>query len=149
MKHRLLSYYRLERKPIRTVNIDTGAPIVVRETAQRALQNARVRAEWSEYTDDQVRLRIVADDDLDLSYLDQDMYTDKYRADIRAKAESEGGTGIIGEYFDGKTWNHADSCYGFIGEDWRGSGYDIDIMRSTLDQYLASLEVCPTCGRAR
>jgi hypothetical protein len=148
MKNRLLSYYRIERKPIRTVNIDSGAPIVVRETATRALRNARVRAEWSELSDDQVRLRVVVDDDLDLSYLDQDMYTDKYRADVRTKAENEGGTGIIGEYFDGETWIHADSVYGFIGDDWKASGYDIDIMRATIDAYRA-LVVCPTCGRAR
>jgi hypothetical protein len=54
--------------------------------------------------------------------------------------------GIIGEYFDGEKWQHADSCFGFVGEDWKYSGYDTDIMQVTLNA-IKEARVCRCCGR--
>ena len=58
----------------------------------------------------------------------------------------EGVWGIVGEYFDGERWRHADSCFGFVGDDWKNSGYDTDIMRATVDAS-EDARVCRCCGR--
>jgi hypothetical protein len=141
--------YLKARKAQTVRTIDTGRYVIIQERASDVLRAVKIRAEWSEAeSQDLVRLRVEPDQDLDLSYLDQDCYTDRYRAEVREHAERDGGTGIIGEYYDGETWQSTDSVWGFIGDDWKGSGYDIDIMRATLDA-LAELDHCPTCGRPR
>ena len=58
----------------------------------------------------------------------------------------QGVWGIVGEYFDGEVWQHADSCFGFVGDDWKNSGYDTDIMQATLDA-ARDASVCRCCGR--
>src|ERR1700693_6591303 len=63
-----------------------------------------------------------------------------------AKVNREGVWGVIGEYFDGEQWRHADSCFGFVGDDWKDSGYDTDIMRATLDESSGARD-CRCCGR--
>jgi hypothetical protein len=60
--------------------------------------------------------------------------------------DRDGVWGIVGEYFDGERWQHADSCFGFVGDDWKNSGYDTDIMRATLDE-AKDVSVCRCCGR--
>lgn len=52
------------------------------------------------------------------------------------RANREGVYGIEGQYRHPVTgeWIDADSVWGFIGDDWRGSGYDIDIMAETMAQ---------------
>jgi hypothetical protein len=134
--------------------------------AKHALQNAKTRAEWyekecGEHDDPEmgsVRLRIVPDECADLADLDGDTFNPKVNPEIpRARLEREqkeyhdkidrdGVWGVIGEYYDGETWQHADSCFGFVGEDWKDSGYDVDIMQTTLDA-ANSIETCPTCGQ--
>lgn len=92
-----------------------------------------------------VRLQIVADDCNSYDDVYGDMFNPKANPDIpparlerERKAEEDridrlGVVGIIGEYWDGERWQHAESCFGFVGDDWRDSGYDVDIMRATLD----------------
>jgi len=29
-------------------------------------------------------------------------------------------------------WDHMDSCWGFVGDDWKDSGYDIDFKEAGL-----------------
>jgi len=107
--------------------------------AMQALRNAKTRAQWylqedtSEIPEEMgaVRLRIVPDDCPDLSFLDQDCSEDCRKREYD-RANNDGVWGVIGEYWDGKEWQHADSCWGFIGNDWQNSGYDTDIMHSTL-----------------
>ena len=125
-----------------------GSYVLVQEQASAALRSAKIDAAWSEYDNDQVRLRLVPDDDVDLSWLDQDHYSEKYRSEQRQRADQDGCWILVGESLDGEEWIVADSCGGFIGEDWKGSGYDDDIKRSTMDQFEA-LEICPTCGRPK
>lgn len=70
----------------------------------------------------------------------------------RERANNDGVYGIVGEYCPtgdecddiwhsesrdghrtcGCEWEHADSVWGFIGDDWKSSGYDIDVMSATL-----------------
>ena len=125
--------------------------------AKWALSNARTRLEWekhevAEYSSGEaidpkrgdVRLRIVPDETCSLEDLEGDSFNPKANPDIPAsrlqrdredfiaKVNREGVWGIVGEYFDGE-WQPADSCFGFVGDDWKHSGYDTDIMRATLD----------------
>jgi len=139
--------------------------------AKHALFNAQTRLEWdkhevAEYSSGEaidpqpgsVRLRILPDDHVDLDNLFGDTYNPQVNSDIpetRLEREREqevdrvnrdGVWGIVGEYFDGEEWQHGDSCWGFVGDDWKHSGYDTDIMHATLNA-AQSIRVCPTCKR--
>lgn len=136
-----------------------------------ALSNARTRMEWelhevAQYSSREpispkrgnVRLRIVPDDICSLEDLEGDLFNPRANPGIPdsrlqrdrevfiAKVNREGVWGIVGEYFDGEAWQHADSCFGFIGDDWKHSGYDTDIMRVTLDA-ARNARICLSCSR--
>lgn len=122
---------------------------IVGEMARCALDRARTSIEFSQLTAcNLVRLRIEPDESPDLSWLDQ---TDEQMGrgfeqqakQIRATALAEGVWGIIGEYNAGDGWTHADSCWGFIADEWKDSGYDYDIMAETIRQLRA---VAPSAG---
>lgn len=113
--------------------------------ASAALSYARTLQAWSDvggYIGDEddnepdvgaVRLRVVEEQYPDLSYLEQrDVYTERQAKEVYDRANRDGCTGIVGEYFDGDEWVHADSVYGFIGDDWNASGHDMDVMNATL-----------------
>jgi hypothetical protein len=136
-------------------------------TARNALSNARTRIAWAKHDADEhnpqrgdVRLRIVPDDYATFEDLTGDVYSTSANPDIpasrlkrEAKIEMErinrlGVVGIIGEYFDGEQWQHADSCFGFVGDDWKNTGYDTDIMQSALDA-ARSVKVCRCCNRPK
>jgi hypothetical protein len=139
--------------------------------ASWALSNARTRIEWdkhevAEYSSgepidpkrSQVRLRIVPDETCSLEDLGGDCFNprvnpnvptsrlERDRKEFIEKVNTEGVCGIVGEFFDGERWQHADSCFGFIGEDWKHSGYDTDIMQATLNA-AQEVRVCRCCGR--
>lgn len=139
--------------------------------AQWALSNARTRLEWNkhqvaEYSSGEaidpkrgnVRLRVIPDETCCLEDLEGDSFNPnanpeipesrlkRDREEFIARVNREGVWGIIGEYFDGEQWQDADSCFGFVGEDWKHSGYDTDIMRATLDQ-AKDARICRCCGR--
>lgn len=139
--------------------------------ASWALSNARTRLEWekqevAEYSSGEaidpkrsdVRFRVVPDETYSLEDLEGDCFEPHVNPDIPAsklqrdreefiaKVNHEGVWGIVGEYFDGETWRHADSCFGFVGDDWKHSGYDTDIMRTTLSA-ARDARVCRCCGR--
>lgn len=127
-------------------------------TAQGCLNCARVRIAWDardgqtvdEFergTDAQlgdVRLRIVADTDVDVADLFGDCFNPDVNTDIpRSKLEREekaeleranrdGVWGVQAQWFDGQRWETTDSCYGFIGEDWKGD-YEIEAMESAME----------------
>ena len=119
-----------------------------------ALSNARTRMAWekhevAEYSSGEpidpkrgnVRLRVVPDELCSFEDLEGDCFEE-----FIAKLNQEGVWGIVGEYFDGEVWQHADSCFGFVGDDWKNSGYDTDIMQATLDA-ARDAGVCHCCGR--
>lgn len=94
-----------------------------------------------EETESPVRLRIVPDETMyDDSYIDSwsesDEKKNKIKEELWDRIASEGVWGIVGEYrtIDGN-WEHADSVWGFIGNDWQNSGYDTDVMSTTLQTY--------------
>jgi hypothetical protein len=140
--------------------------------ARWALRNAKTRMEWDkkngqivgeyerhhEAKRGDVRLRIVADESIDLDNLFGDTFNPDVNTDIHPqrlererqaeidRVNRDGVWGIVGEFFDGEEWQHADSCFGFIGEDWKDSGYDTNIMASTLEQ-AKNTRVCRACKR--
>lgn len=169
MNTQLLKAYLKERAPHFQQFLGGGSK-TYQTMATYAIREVRTRMEWEaldgeivgEYDRDQdretgsVRLRIVADDccnfdDLEGDTFDPDVNSDVPRArlereqkEFREKVNRDGVWGVIGEYFNGKEWVHVDSCFGFVGEDWKESGYDIDIMRATIDAmraYLSSVNV--------
>jgi hypothetical protein len=83
-----------------------------------------------------LRLRLVPDETCSLEDLEGDCFNPKANPDIPAsqlqrdheafiaKVNREGVWGIVGEFFDGERWQHADSCFGFVGDDWKNSGHD-------------------------
>ena len=139
--------------------------------AKWALSNARTRFEWDkhevgEYSSGNpidpkrgnVRVRVVPDELCSLDDLEGDCFNPKANPDNSAsrlerdrkefieKVNAEGVWGIIGEYFDGEAWQTADSCFGFVGDDWKHSGYDTDIMHGTLHA-AHNIKVCRCCKR--
>jgi hypothetical protein len=145
-------------------------------TARRALYAARIDAEWEslggyefgpdlatpkapplpddvtsyfagEYRRDpgHVRVRAVLDECPDIELM-LGTLPDRARDRELSRIYDRGVWTLCGEYWDGESWQVADSCGGFIGADWRYSGYDTDIMAATIDAY-RSLEHCPTCHR--
>lgn len=100
---------------------------------------------WTEGDDDAViRLNIVNDYDGWEHVMDFDCehkgctprnYCSVHKAEAK-RVEREGAYGIVGEYrtLTGE-WERVDSVWGFVGDDWRNSGYDIDIMAATMDAY--------------
>jgi hypothetical protein len=66
----------------------------------------------------------------------------KHKCDEARRCEREGVYGLVGQARDSHgQWHTADGCWGFVGDDWRGSGYDTDIMRAALD-LLDNIEGC-------
>lgn len=88
--------------------------------------------ENNEDPDGLVRFRIV--EDLDGSTDVNFDGTEKEIEKVRERANQLGLWGIVGEYRLTPTsgWWPADSVWGFVGDDWRDSGYDVDIMANTL-----------------
>jgi len=121
---------------------------------------ARFRAEDESET---VRLLYVADSDgsAALEWLDQtpeQMGMSKgqweaIRKRERARAESDGVFGLLGQYRTGQDedWETGDSVWGFIGSDGLDAGgYAPDIMAQTLDALdKAREECCRTCKRPK
>lgn len=145
----LQTVYRAERAPLHTFNVDTGAPVVVRERASQALRNARVKVRWEaaggyvgefdprgwsrppEDTAEPGFVRLVIRPD-DSPFEPWDAPA-RYLEEQRQRADRDGMWGVEAEFWDGSEWETVDSVWGFIGEDWRGSGYDIDLMSAALD----------------
>lgn len=123
------------------------------QTANHALHEARTKRAWdmaggdfvgpNDYRDDpesddpKVRIAILPDDSADLSWLDETGKRDKVQLE---RAKRDGCWGMVGQFWNGTEWENADSIWGFIGDDFRNSGYDTDIMHATLKAYNESLE---------
>lgn len=124
------------------------------ERASQAIYAARIIAEWEEldgvavfegdpYDDSQdsrVRILIRVDDDpstamdFDCGILGCEQDCRIHKAEAR-RIERNGVVGIEGQYRSSleADWVHADSVYGFVGDDWKDSGYDVDVMSQTLE----------------
>lgn len=114
--------------------------------ARWAILSARTRVEWDKHEGEDVKLDIEPDDTWDMDNLKGDCFDPRWINHItpeRLKQEEkafeqrvydEGVWGMVGRAkckCCGE-WHVADSVWGFVGDDWENSGYDIDIMRETL-----------------
>ena len=107
-----------------------------------------------------VRLRIVPDEFADLDSLLGGMFDpevvgrypggarrlEKEKQDYIEKIEQDGVWGIIAEYWNGESWQETDSCWGFVGNDWKEDLLDFE--SAAMIAYRAQLH-CPTCGRPK
>jgi len=102
-----------------------------------------------------VKLDVRDDYDADLSWLDQ---TDdqmgggfeRQAKEQKQRAHDYGCYGIVGMYRinESDDWDEADSVWGFIDDDWKDSGYDIDVMATTIDALKNRLRSrCKDCRR--
>lgn len=58
----------------------------------------------------------------------------KHKCDQARRIEQSGGYGIVAEARDALgEWHETYACWGFVDEDWKGSGYDTDAIASALD----------------
>ena len=158
----IMELYRENRKP-------SFAPYnekrLYMRSAKSALQGARWRINAEKTRKDfdaneNVRLHIVPDEVCSYEDLDGDTFNPIQNPDIKPeilareeqrehdRIDRDGVWGVVGEYFDGEKWQHADSCFGFVGDDWENSGYEIDIMAATLES-LKTVHTCECCGRPK
>lgn len=131
--------------------------------AQQALRNAKIIKRFLEFDGDvvnefasndspdtypgsdnpytgPVRLKIIADEmPYDDSYLDtwdlSERALEHERQHLRDNIERNGVYGLTSEFWNGSEWIETYSCWGFIGEDWRNSGYDTDAMQAAIDGF--------------
>ena len=108
--------------------------------ALSAMRDARTAVAWekAERTG-LVRLDVVPDEEMyDDSYIDtrddvSQATRDKMRAKLWKTIEREGVYGLRAQLRVDGRWQDVDTCWGFIGDDWKDSGYDSDLMRAALD----------------
>ena len=118
-------------------------------TAKAAFRAAKVRDEFE--ARDDVRLTIVPDSDMCFSdwLVCEDGLTEQQINELKDTAMDEGFWGVVGEFCDDvdgeEVWVQVDSVWGFLGSGWRDSGYDTDIMESTLAAAAERDERCFAC----
>jgi len=98
--------------------------------ASGAYRGAKTNVAFEEATViGKVRLRVEVDADPSTAYWTKEDFE---------LADKEGTWGIITEFrcpLCGN-WEHAYSCYGFIGDSWVDSMYDVDARRDAIDKLL-------------
>lgn len=95
--------------------------------AGAALQNAKTRYRWEDMqARGVVALRVLPDNDPDLSWADEKTLK---------RAGCDGVWGLVAEYRCSccYSWLVADSVWGFVGDDWRDSGYDTSLMEAAME----------------
>lgn len=109
--------------------------------AHSAMYLAKVRAAW-DVAESNGLVRVRAEVEIDCyddSYIDtwdvSDAKKERYRKEVYDRIDREGYWIYFTEYrlTDDEPWEVAESCGGFIGEDWIDSGCDIDMMVAALD----------------
>lgn len=110
-------------------------------TASDALRSARIKDRFSDLENDGlVKLELEPECDFyDDSYLESCGLTPdrlaREREDLRNRIERDGHWILVAYYRadDESEWIAADSCGGFIGDDWKDSGYDTDLRSAAID----------------
>ena len=108
--------------------------------ALSAMRDARTAVAWekAERTG-LVRLDVVPDEEMyDDSYIDtwddkSQAWRDRERKKLWALIEREGVYGLRSQLRVDGRWQDVDTCWGFIGDDWKDSGYDGDMKLAALD----------------
>ena len=110
------------------------------------------------HEDGKVRILVLPDEHADYDNLTGDMFDPKHNPGVdpeqlaldeknfQERLNRDGVWGIVGEYYNGETWECADSCWGFVGDDVKTSGYLEDIRDATIKAYREQ-QHCLTCGR--
>lgn len=114
--------------------------------AKQAVSRAKLLARWEGMKQaGMVRLRIAPDEFVNMDDLKGDTYSRKANPDIpeprmareekefEERIEREGVCGIVGEYWNGEEWVQVDSCWGFVGDNWKESGADDGIREAAMD----------------
>lgn len=116
--------------------------------AKWAIRAARTMVEWDKHEDVDVKLEVHADDICNMDDLKGDIFNPdrvdhltperlkREEKEFEQQVYNEGVWGIVtkvrckccGE------WHTADSVWGFVGDQWMDSGYDIDVKAEALDQ---------------
>src|SRR5271170_7927826 len=116
-----------------------------------AVRAARTRAAFDILSDDFVKLEPVSDNEqYDDSYIDT--WTDrtarqreKDRKELWERIRSEGTWGLVSYWRPNPraSWNQVDAIGGFVGDDWKDSGYDIDLMSAALHEVARGTKSIP------
>ncbi len=107
--------------------------------ALHCLRDARINVEFAAAeVHGHVRLVAVVDDEpFDMSYVDtwgvSEFAAKKIKAGLAKRIEDEGlwGIRVMAKLCCGHM-HDVDAVWGFIGEDWKDSGYDVDLKREVL-----------------
>lgn len=105
-----------------------------------AVRAARTSAAFDILSDDFVKLEPVSENEpYDDSYIDT--WTDrtprqreKDRKELRERIGNEGTWGLVSYWRPNPraSWDQVDAVGGFVGDDWKDSGYDVDLMNAAL-----------------
>jgi len=130
---------------------------IVGQDAKNCLNTAVSNVAWDRLESaGLVRLSIIPDDYYDDSYIDtwddaSESRREQIKKELWEKIERDGVWGIVGEYKidpESENWEHGDSCFGFIGDEWRDSGYDHSIKELTITALQQALKNrCSMCGK--
>lgn len=116
-------------------------------SAVQAMRSAKIRDVFTNLeAQDLVRFAVEADDEqYDMSFIDawdeRPSVKKRYKKEIAARLDREGHNCLVtySRASDDEPWEHADSCGGFVGDDWKDSGTDFDLMLAAIE---ASDAVC-------
>jgi len=112
-------------------------------SAGEALRTARTNVRFSQLEAAGVaRLRVEPDSEpYDASFIDawddmSEAERKREKAEILTRANNEGVYGFVCEIrnpYRHELWEQVDACWGFIGDDWRNSGYDTQAKDSAIE----------------
>jgi len=105
-----------------------------------AMRSARIAAAFEEEQEaGTLRFRVVPDECFDDTHLDM---TDNERRQLWARINCDGVWGIVSEYRCAccGAWREAESVWGFVGDDFVDSGYDVDVKVEALQKLRAQQE---------
>jgi len=124
-----------------------------------AMRAARVKAAFDTFDDVYWRLEAVPDEDL---YDDSHIDDPQEKKNLWNRIESEGVWGIKsswrlsedpvydppsskhhGKLIMSAKWEEADATWGFVGDEWKDSGYDTDLRRAAMHAFLEAAGAIP------
>lgn len=121
-------------------------------TAQHALRSARIHAAFEDLVDAGLAKVEIEPDEMpyDASFVDEwddirERDRERQKKEILERVEREGHNTMCVYVRDDEDthWVLADSVGGFIGDDWKGSGYDADLKVSVFE----ALGLCSDADR--
>ena len=110
--------------------------------AKDALRAARVKDAFDDLENaGLVKFEVLMDPEChDASYVDtwidkSEAWRQRTKREIRDRADQEGTWGIVTSIraSEDAGWEEVDSVWDFVGDDWKDSGYDTDVMNSAVD----------------